>query len=199
MYRSGCFAKSAMMRWITPRTGVITIGFSADAECANSFRVWIRRATVSLRGLKRSCGNVSQAGNSRTRSCKSRSSLAMSSAPRLEPLMTRTGLDWAICAIKNGKLGGGVTKLWDRCRLFSLVASINSGKSASEFNKPRMTTSFEMPLSPNSQRWEGANYANSILPGRPAVIAIVKDLRWLSPCQAIFRPMTQSCVMTFAS
>ena len=187
------------MRWITPRTGVITIGFSADAECANSFRVWIRRATVSLRGLSRSCGKVSQAGNSRTRSCRSRSSLAISSAPRLEPLMTRTGLDWAICAIKNGKLGGGVTRLWDLLKLFSLVASANSGKSASEFNKPRMTTPFEMTLSPNSQRWEGANYLNSILPSTSAVIAIVKDLRWLRPCQAIFRPMTQSCVMTFAS
>ena len=137
---SGCLAKSAMIRWITPLTGVITIGLSAEPECANSFSVWIRRATVSLRGLKRSCGKVSQAGNSRTRSCKSRSSLAISSAPRLEPLTTRTGLDWAIWAIKNGKLGGGVTRLWDRPRLLSLVTSANSGKSASEFNKPRMTT-----------------------------------------------------------
>ena len=47
---------------MTARTGATTIGFIGFS--VSEYNVESLRATVSLRGLKRSCGSVSQAGNS---------------------------------------------------------------------------------------------------------------------------------------
>ena len=97
----GWLAKSAMKRWITERIGATTIVFSKFC-IARSANVANRLATVSLRGLKRSWGKVSQAGNSRTLGCNSRSSLAKSSALRLELVTTRSDDFSATLASKNG-------------------------------------------------------------------------------------------------
>ena len=97
----GCVAKLAMNLWIAARIGATTIGFFKFLDCSAE-SVAKRCATVSLRGLKRSCGRVSQAGNSKTLGWSSRSSFAKSSAPRLELVITRSGLFCARRANKNG-------------------------------------------------------------------------------------------------
>ena len=98
---SGCVAKLAMNLWIAARIGATTTGFFNSLDCSAE-SVAKRRATVSLLGLKRSCGRVSQAGNSNTLGCSSRSSFAKSSAPRLELVITNSGLFCARRANKNG-------------------------------------------------------------------------------------------------
>ena len=60
----GDFASDAIKRWITARIGATTIGFLISV--VSEFRVEIRLATVSLRGLNLSWGKVSHAGNSKT-------------------------------------------------------------------------------------------------------------------------------------
>ena len=67
----------------------------------------MRRATVSLRGLSRSCGSVSQAGKSKTTSWSSRSSCARSSALRDELVITSNGRSFARAARRNGYEGDG--------------------------------------------------------------------------------------------
>ena len=98
---NGWLARSAMKRWITARIGATKIVFSLFGD-AKSAKVAKRRATVSLRGLKRSCGRVSQAGNSSTLLCNSRSSDAKSSALRLELVTTRIDDFSATLASKKG-------------------------------------------------------------------------------------------------
>ena len=64
--------------------------------------VEMRCATVSLRGLKRSCGNVSQAGNSNTSSCNSLRSFTKSSLDLLELVTIKSGRSAARIDARNG-------------------------------------------------------------------------------------------------
>ena len=62
----------------------------------------MRCATVSLRGLKRSCGKVSQAGNSNTSSCNSLRSFTKSSLDLLELVTIKSGRSAARIDARNG-------------------------------------------------------------------------------------------------
>ena len=83
---------------MTDRIGAITTQFFSWSFKA--CKVEIRLATVSLLGLKRSCGNVSQAGNSKVSACNSLISLNKSSAALDEAVITKIGFLSARNAIK---------------------------------------------------------------------------------------------------
>ena len=138
---------------MTPRTGVTIIGcfvcFSLRA-----YRLLIRSATVSLRGLNLSWGKVSQAGNSMTLSYSSRSSLTKSSLLRLELVTTNNGCFSARAAKINGNVDEGPTI---RCALMDCFDSKGI--------TPRMCClqCLKAPTSnyPGLGRQKGANSANS--------------------------------------
>src|SRR4051812_5163579 len=85
-----------------------------SAGCARSRSTASRRPTVSARGLSRSCGSVSQAGNTSTRlpGTKQRSRVASASASRSPAVTARTGTpapgrSAASAAATSGCTGGG--------------------------------------------------------------------------------------------
>jgi hypothetical protein len=80
--------------------------------------VVIRLATVSLLGLNLSCGNVSQAGNSKVSEWHSFISLAKSSAARDEAVITSKDLRIALSEIKYAYEEGGAIR-----SRFELIAS----------------------------------------------------------------------------
>ena len=103
----------------TARTGATTTctgpcSTSSASGCASRRRTASRRPTVSLRGLSRSCGSVSQAGNSTTElgSSRSRSAVASSSASRPVAVTASTGRPaLAVSAASaNGRIPGGAVR-----------------------------------------------------------------------------------------
>lgn len=125
--------------WSTERTGATTT--ETGPVSGSSGRGWARRRstarrrpTVSLRGLSRSCGRVSQDGYSTTPSggSRERRAAARSSASRPVAVTASTGrpVSRARAAIAKGRAAGGPTR--STCmRLPSAAAEIASARAVS--------------------------------------------------------------------
>ena len=112
----------------------------------------MRRATVSLRGLNRSCGSVSHAGNSNTWSWRLRRSSARSCAPRLELVTTKTGRFSACRAIRNGLTEEGAIIRW--CS-FNEPTSVESPENCA--SNPCTAQPLSTRLCPTSKMKGGLN------------------------------------------
>ncbi len=125
--------------WSTDLTGATTtetgpVSGSSGRGWARRRRTARRRPTVSLRGLRRSCGRVSQEGYSTTPSggSRERRAAARSSASRPVAVTARTGRDVsrARAAMAKGRAAGGPTR--STCmRLPSAAAVIASARAVS--------------------------------------------------------------------